>query len=336
MKTNEIAMKLDDRSQKKINVIIPIYNEEQVVEQFFAKLRDTLEPLPYHFSITFVDDGSTDSTHQILTKIADADQRVVVVQLSRNFGHQAALTAGLDISSADAVITMDSDGQHPPELIGQMLELHESGYDIVLTQRLSNTERTWFKRIGTAAFYKINNIIGDTKIEPGAADFRLLSKNVVEGIREFREYHRILRGIVSWMGFRTIIIPFEARERLAGDSKYTTRKMFRLARDAIFSFSLTPLHIGLSLGFLFLAMAAGEMIVVLSVWLRGRQELLVPGWGSLMFVLLFLGGILLLFLGIMGIYLGYIFQEVKRRPLYLIRDIERHASEDTNSNPERA
>ena len=326
-------MNNNDDAPKTIDIVIPVYNEEQIIEQFYDRLQQAIDPLPYAFRIIFIDDGSKDNTHPILTKIAKRDRRVVVVQLSRNFGHQAALTAGLDISTADGVITMDSDGQHPPELLGQMLELYESGYDIVLTQRIKSGQRSWFKRLGTAVFYKIINIIGDTKIVPGAADFRLLSKEVVDGIKKFREYHRLLRGIVAWMGYRTIILPFEPEERIGGDTKYTKKKMFQLAQDAVFSFSLTPLRIGLSFGIVFLALAIGEMVFVLSIWLRGQQELLVPGWSSLMFVLLLLGGILLLSLGIMGVYLGYIFQEVKRRPLYLIRDIQQQTLDDSNAIP---
>ena len=325
-------MNILNEPPKKIDIVIPTYNEEPVIEQFYDRLQNTIDRLPYQFTIYFIDDGSKDNTHHILTKLAKMDSRLVVVQLSRNFGHQAALTAGLDISSADAVITMDSDGQHPPELIGEMLQLYESGYEVVLTQRIRSGQRSWFKKLGTAAFYKIINSIGDTKIVPGAADFRLLSYQVIKGIRKFREYHRLLRGIVAWMGFRTIILPFEPRERMGGDSKYTKKKMFQLAQDAIFSFSLTPLRIGLSLGLLFLALAIGEMVYVLSIWLRGQQELLVPGWSSLMFVLLLLGGILLLFLGIMSVYLGYIFQEVKRRPLYLVRSIQPRSLDDSSSN----
>ncbi len=333
MNSDENKMNVDNKTQKTIDIVIPVYNEEQIIERFYSRLQHALDQLPYQFQIYFIDDGSKDNTHQILTGIANTDPRVVVVQLSRNFGHQAALTAGLDISSADAVITMDSDGQHPPELLGQLLELYESGYEIVLTKRLSGGQKSWFKRLGTAAFYKIMNFIGDTNIVPGAADFRLLSNDVVEGLKRFREYHRLLRGIVAWMGFRTIILPFEPEERIGGDTKYTKNKMFKLAQDAVFSFSLTPLRIGLSFGILFLTLAIGEMVFVLCIWLRGEQELLVPGWSSLMFVLLLLGGILLLSLGIMGVYMGYIFQEVKRRPLYLIRDIQQQISDDSNSNP---
>lgn len=314
-----------DETIKTIDIVIPIYNEDQIIALFYDRLRQELDKLPYRFTIYLLDDGSTDETYAMLKNIAEMDARVVLVQLSRNFGHQAALTAGLDLCSADAVITMDSDGQHPPELLGQMLELHENGYDIVLTQRSSSGQTSWLKKAGTSVFYWIINRIGDTKILPDAADFRLLSREVVEGIKKMREYHRILRGMVAWMGFRTAILPFTPKERLGGASKYTVKKMFRLAQDAIFSFSLIPLRIGITLGLLFLVLAAGEIIYVLSMWFRGRQDLLVPGWSSLMFVLLLLGGTLFIVLGIMGIYMGYIFQEVKGRPIYIIRSIKRQS-----------
>jgi len=296
-----------------------VYNEEEMLPVFHQMLRQTVDGLPYAFAILYINDGSTDGTQQALERLAAEDERVVLVELSRNFGHQAALTAGLDRAEADWVITMDCDGQHPPQLIPEMLHLAELGYDIVITQRQESESLGALKRFTSNLFYLLINRLGDTHILPGAADFRLMSRTAVLGLRSMREYHRFLRGMVAWMGFRTVILPYQQPPRLAGKSKYSARKMFHLAANAIFSFSLVPLYFSLSLGGIFLLLAAAQALWVLSLWLRGAYDQLVPGWSSLMFVLLIIGGILMIAIGFIGIYVGYIFQEIKRRPVYLVR-----------------
>jgi polyisoprenyl-phosphate glycosyltransferase len=304
-----------------VDIIIPVYNEEDAAASFHSQLAQALASLPDPFRIIYVNDGSTDGTAEVLDRIASSDQRVTVVELSRNFGHQAALTAGLDLSEGDYVITMDGDGQHPPHLIGEMLSLARSGYDVVLTQRIEEGQRPAFKKWSSSLFYRLINRIGDTQILPGSADFRLLSRPVVLSLRSMREYHRLLRGMVSWAGYRSVILPYHQPERLGGRSKYSARKMLNLAMNAIFSFSLVPLYIGISVGVIFLFLALLEMAYVLSFWITGNQAGLAPGWSSLMFVLLVVGGSLMISLGFIGIYVGYIFQEVKRRPIYFIRQI---------------
>jgi dolichol-phosphate mannosyltransferase len=213
---------------------------------------------------------------------------------------------------------MDGDGQHPPDLLPEMIELAESGYDIVVAQRIDD-ETTTFKRFTSRFFYRLINLIGDTNIQAGAADFRLIKRSVVNSLRTMREYHRLLRGMVAWMGYRSIILPYKQPARLGGKSKYSVRKMLRLASHATFSFSLIPLYLGLSVGAIFFLLAFIEVIYVLSFWITGQQSGLAPGWSSLMFVLLFVGGSLMITLGFIGIYIGYIFQEVKGRPIYLVR-----------------
>lgn len=304
---------------KTVGIVVPVYNEDEALLVFHQQLCEAIQPLPYAFLIYYVNDGSSDRTNEILQRLACEDSRITAVELSRNFGHQAALTAGLDIAQGDYVITMDGDGQHPPSLIASMLDLASSGYDLVLTQRSDETTGSYFKRQTGILFYRLINRIGDTQILPGGADFRLMARAVVDGLKQMREYHRFLRGMVSWMGFRTVILPYAPSARLAGRSKYTIKKMLRLATSAIFSFSLVPLYIGISLGILMLVLAMAEMVYVLSLWVGGNQQNLAPGWSSLMFVLLVIGGILMILLGFIGIYIGYIFQEVKRRPIYLVR-----------------
>ena len=300
-------------------VVVPMFNEQAALPTFHARLMAALQALPYAFQITYVDDGSSDETPRILQALAAHDPRVRAVHLSRNFGHQAALTAGLDHADGEIVITLDGDGQHPPELIAEMLRLYAAGYEIVQTQRLDSRRTSTFKRWTAGLFYALINRIGDTRVQPGAADFRLLSRAAAEGLRQMREHHRFLRGMVSWMGFRTVILPYQPTERIAGASKYSLRKMVRLALDATFSFSLAPLWIGLSVGLVFFLLACAEVVYVLSFWVRGQADALAPGWSSVMFMVLIVGGVLTTLLGFIGIYVGYIFQEAKQRPIYLLR-----------------
>ncbi len=311
---------MDTSSQTpSVDIIVPFFNEEKVAAQFHQLLCQAIDPLPGRFNIWYVNDGSKDNTQSVLEKIAREDSRVKVIELSRNFGHQAALTAGMDQASGDYTITLDGDGQHPPALIPQMLALAQTGYDIVLTQRIESDDLPAFKRWSSERFYSLINRISDTPILPGSADFRLLARPVVEALRSMREQHRFLRGMVSWSGFRSVILPFTPPARLAGESKYSLAKMLRLAMNAVFSFSLIPLYAAISVGALFMLLALVEVIYVLSFWISGNTAKLAPGWSSLMFMLLLVGGALMVFLGILGIYVGYIYQEVKRRPVYIIR-----------------
>lgn len=307
------------KSHPSVDIIIPVYNEAGVLEKTHECICAVVDKLPHRFSFLFVNDGSNDSTAGSLAALARKDRRVQPIELSRNFGHQAALTAGLDCSRADVVITMDGDGQHPPEMIPQMLNLIEQGYDIVQTQRVEDAQPSTFKNWTSNAFYKLLNAISGTHVLPGAADFRALSRQAVEALKSMPEYHRFLRGMVAWIGYPTVILPYQPAARISGKSKYSLGKMVRLAMDAIFSFSLVPLYIGLSVGGLLLCLALAEMIYVLSFWVTGRTSNLVPGWSSLMFIILIVGGMLMVLMGFIGVYIGYIFQEVKRRPVYLIK-----------------
>jgi dolichol-phosphate mannosyltransferase len=314
---------MSPKRNPKVDLVIPVFNEAGVIDQFHAQLSAVLGGLSSPFQIYFVDDGSTDGTADALRAIAASDPRVTVLTLSRNFGHQAALTAGLDAAQGDFVISLDGDGQHPPEMLPQMIELYQQGYDIVQAQRVEAGKAFSFKQITSAAFYNLINTISGTQIAPGAADFRGLSRPAVDALKSMPEYHRFLRGMVSWLGYRSIILPYHQPQRVAGKSKYSFGKMFRLASDAIFSFSLIPLYIGLSAGAMFFCLAALEMIYVLSFWIRGDTSNLAPGWSSLMFVILIVSGMLMVLLGFIGIYVGYIFQEVKRRPVYLLKKEEK-------------
>ena len=308
-----------EKPELNVDLVIPVFNEAEVIEQTYARICEIIDPLPHNFKIYYVDDGSTDGTPDSLAALARKDSRIVVVELSRNFGHQAALTAGLDASRGDFVISMDGDGQHPPEMIAQIIELHQQAYDIVQAQRIEEGPGFSFKQFTSSGFYGLLNSISGTRILPGAADFRGLSRQAVEALKAMPEYHRFLRGMISWMGFRSVILPYHETTRLAGRSKYSFGKMFRLAMDAIFSFSLMPLYIGLSVGLGFMVLAAAQIVYVLVLWLTGQTDKIVPGWSSLMAILLIASGIIMILLGFIGVYVGYIFQEVKRRPVYLLK-----------------
>ena len=311
-----------NRQKLTVDLVIPVYNEAGVVEQTHSHLCTVIDNLPYEFTIYYVDDGSTDSTLESLRSLDDA--RVKVLELSRNFGHQAALTAGMDTAQAEIVITMDSDGQHPPEMIPEMIHLIGQGYDIVQAQRIDDTPGYSFKKLSSEIFYFLLNKISGTYIYPGAADFRAMSREAVDAIKGMPEYHRFLRGMISWMGYSFVLLPYHEPKRVLGKSKYSLGMMLRLASDAVFSFSMVPLYIGLSMGGLFFLLAFAQIAYVLTLWFKGTTDQLEPGWSSLLFFILIASGIIMVLLGFIGIYVGYIFQEVKRRPVYLIRKEEKN------------
>jgi len=302
-----------------VDLVIPVFNEAGVIEQTYAKVREVIDPLPYAFNVFFVNDGSSDTTDESLAALAKTDERVKVLTFSRNFGHQAALTAGLDASGGDFVITLDGDGQHPPEMIPDMIKLFDQGYDIIQAQRIEGDQGASFKQLTSSSFYWLINRLSGTQMVPGAADFRGLSRQVVDALKSMPEYHRFLRGMITWMGYKSVILPYHEQKRVAGRSKYSLGKMFRLAMDAIFSFSLAPLYIGMSMGAVLLCLAAIQILYVLSFWVTGRLSELEPGWASLMASGLIIGGMTMILLGFIGVYVGYIFQEVKRRPVYILK-----------------
>ena len=304
----------------KVSIVIPVFNEAGVIEQTHVNIAAVLDSLPYDITVYYVDDGSTDGTEAALVNIAAHDHRIQPLFLSRNFGHQAALTAGLDHADGDVIISMDADGQHPPEMLGQMIELVRQGYDIVQAQRIEGDASFSFKQVTSGAFYSLLNRVSGTRVQPGAADFRALSRQALDALKSMPEYHRFLRGMIAWIGYKSVILPYHEPERVAGKSKYSLGKMLRLASDAIFSFSLMPLYIGLSVGGLFLILALAQILYVLLLWLTGQYDRIVPGWSSLMAVMLIASGIIMILLGFIGVYVGYIFQQVKGRPVYLLKN----------------
>lgn len=308
-------------SNIEIDIVVPVFNEVQSLEVFHQRLISVVNSLQHYCKIYYIDDGSTDGTNKLLSQLVEDDERVYHVQLTRNFGHQSALTAGIEIAEGDIVITMDGDGQHPPELIPMLLERYQEGYEIVQTQRIDNEKTSFLKKVTSNWFYKVINFLGTTKIIPGASDFRLMTHPVIVALRNMKEYHRFIRGMIPWMGFSYFVLPYSPEKRIAGKTKYTPAKMFALAEDAIFSFSLVPLRIGLLIGCIFILLAIIEAIYVLSFFISGRMNLLAPGWSSIIFVILITGGSLLIMISLVGIYVGQIHQEVKQRPIYIIKKI---------------
>jgi dolichol-phosphate mannosyltransferase len=301
-----------------IDFVIPVFNEQESQPEFHKLLDETTLPDDYSRRYIYVNDGSTDRTPALLDQLAAADSRVKVIHLSRNFGHQAALTAGLDASNGDVVVSMDGDGQHPASLVPEMLRLHTAGYDVVQAQRIDDVDTApLFKRTTSALFYRLVSLVGEVNLAPGTSDFRLLSRHALDGLKCLPEYHRFLRGMIVWIGFPNVMLPFKPGTRLAGKPKYSLKRMLSLASDGFFSFSLVPLWIGLILGFVFIALTAVELAYTTYVWLGGHQ--LVPGWTSLVLILTVSSAITMILQGILGIYVGMIFKEVKRRPIYLVR-----------------
>jgi dolichol-phosphate mannosyltransferase len=305
--------------KKRVTLVAPAYNEAEGLSHFAQAVSGEMAALPYDYTILFVNDGSTDSTRAVLEKLHEADpEHVRVIHLSRNFGHQAALTAGMDYADGDAVITMDSDMQHPPGLIPELLNSWSEGFDIVQTIRRSTDRSGWFKKATSRGFYALLNEFSSTRIEPNASDFRLLSRRVVELFRrDLRERDRFLRGLVSWVGFRIARVDFDAPPRLAGRTKYSLSKMASLARIGMISFSRVPLRLAVLFGLAISALSLLYGLFALAAWMFFSKSL-VPGWASIILVSTFLGGANLLFLGILGAYVASIVEEIKGRPIYIV------------------
>jgi glycosyltransferase involved in cell wall biosynthesis len=301
-----------------LSVVVPCYNESEVIGMFYAAIKPVLDSLSWlDYELIFVDDGSADDTLKQLNHIAERDHRVRVCSLSRNFGHQITLTAGLDAAAGDAVIMMDADLQHPPALIPQLVAKWRDGFDIVSAIRQRTEGETWFKNFSSRSFYSLLNALSGTKVPPGAADFCLISARVREVLSDMPERHRFLRGMISWVGYRRAYVPYEAPPRAAGASKYNLVKMVGLALDAVFSFSAEPLRLALRVG-----VTIAVLGFVYLVWTLGYGYMikgLSPGYASQIGVTLILGGCQLAFIGLIGQYLSRVFEQVKGRPLYVLK-----------------
>ncbi|HBF36502.1 MAG TPA: glycosyltransferase [Firmicutes bacterium] len=302
---------------KRVSIIIPVYNEEKVIDAFYQAVLENIKSLAYDFELIFVDDGSTDKTPLILNYITQNDPKVRAFVLSKNFGHQFALTCGLDHASGDGIITMDGDMQHPPEMIPALIAKWEEGFDIVQTIRVNTEGVSWFKRLTSKTFYKVMNAISQVKIEEGMSDFRLIDKKVLESFRLFKERTRFIRGMMELVGFKQVTVEFIAPKRYAGASKFSFKKMWYFALDGVTSFSNLPLHLALYMGIL--AAMISFILVIHVLYIKIFTSQAVPGWATIGAGIFFLVGVQFIFFGIMGEYIARIFEEVKQRPLYIVK-----------------
>lgn len=319
------ASECSSQNQKLLSIIVPCFNEEEVVSETIKRLLefcDSLENL--NAEIIFVDDGSKDRTRAVIRHYAADDSRIKLIGFSRNFGHQLAVTAGIDAAQGDAVVLIDADLQDPPHLISQMILKWQEGYDVVYGTRSERPGESAFKLATARSFYRVLNKLSDVPIPLDTGDFRLMSRPVVEALRAMPERDRFVRGMVSWVGFRQTPIMYKRADRFAGKTKYPLRKMIRFASDGILSFSIKPLQMSIGLGML--ASALALLGVFYALVLRVFTEVWVQGWTALMIAILFLGGVQLICVGILGEYIGRIYNEVKKRPLYIVD--ERHGFQE--------
>ena len=302
------------RSLKLLSVVAPVYNEVATIEQFYGRVCTALQGL--RFELVLVDDGSTDGSDVELQKLAGNDPRVRVVQLSRNFGHQTALTAGLDHARGNAVVMLDADLQDPPELIPQMLDHWHAGCDVIYAVREQREGESRFKLATARWFYSLFDRLAQVDLEHNSGDFRLLDRRALDALLSMRERNRFLRGMTVWVGYRQAAVPYKRDPRYAGTTKYTLPKMLRFSLDAISSFSHRPLQLATLLGFIISTLAFIAIPVVVVLRILGSY---LPGFSALTIAVLLLGGIQLIAIGLIGEYVGRIYDEVKARPLYLVR-----------------
>ena len=297
-----------------LSIVIPVFNEAETLGVMITRLRQALVGL--NWEVIFVDDGSTDDSLEVIRVAAFSDQRIKAIRFSRNFGHQAAITAGLDFANGDAVAVMDADLQDPPELLPRMLELLAEGYDVISPQRVVRQGDTLFKRWTAALFYRAMTRLADRRLVPDVGDFRLFSRRAVLAIRSFREHHRFMRGLVAWLGLKEALVPFERHARAGGETKYGLLKMLRFAWTAVSSFSALPLRLSVAAGVLL--SCVGFLYLLRVLYLALFTNALVPGWASIVVLQCIFSGMILLAVGVIGDYIARSYEESKGRPLYVV------------------
>ena len=308
-----------ENTVQKLSIVIPCYNEEAVVEETIARLQAVCTPLSsLCFEWIFVDDGSSDRTRQLLKDHAAREPRLKLIGFARNFGHQIAVTAGIDAAVGDGVVILDADLQDPPEVISQMIEKWREGYDVVYGVRTERAGESYLKLAMAKGFYRVMGRLSDVPIPLDSGDFRLMSRNVIEVLRAMPERDRFLRGMVSWVGFRQIGITYKRSGRVAGTSRFPLKRLGRLAIDGLLSFSAAPLRVSVALGLLCALLSLIGILYALAV--RIFTSTWVAGWAALMIAILFVGGVQLLCIGVLGEYVARIYHETKRRPLYVVQE----------------
>lgn len=309
-----------------LSIVIPLFNEEGNIQVLYNSLLLVITKLTNDFEIIFVDDGSKDASFEKITLICNDDKRVFGIALSKNFGHQIAITAGLEHAGGDAVVTMDADMQHPPEIIEVLYQKFHEGYDIVNTNREDTADSSVFKNVTSSWFYKLINALSDVPIKSSSADFRLMNRKTVTAFLQLKEKDRFVRGLISWMGFKQTTISYSAPLRFSGKSKYSIGKMIHFAADGITSFSAKPLRISFYAGLMVSFVGLLYSIYAIVKYIQGNT---IPGWTSILVSLLVIGGIQLISMGIIGEYLARVFNEAKNRPLYFVKQ---YASKEPREN----
>jgi glycosyltransferase involved in cell wall biosynthesis len=309
-----------DTFQPALSVVAPCFNEEAVLPEFVRRVGAVLDRLGVGGEIVLVDDGSRDRTWEVLKAMAASDPRVVAVRLMRNYGHQHAVTAGLSLCRGARILIIDADLQDPPELLGDMMALMDKGADVVYGQRRRREGESLFKRASAAAFYRLIGRLTEVEIPPDTGDFRLLSRRMLDFLLAMPERHRFIRGMVAWLGGSQVALVYDRQPRAAGESKYPLRRMVRFAADAITSFSAAPLTLSVTIGWVMAFAGLVAFVYSIGGWFLGHN---LPGWTSLMAGVGIFGGMQFLVLGIIGSYLGRLYEEIKGRPLFLVREIAR-------------
>lgn len=317
----DVIINNTENNEKSLSIVVPVFNETEVIQAFYERLKNVLDSLnSIIYEIIFVDDGSTDNTYQNLVYIANSDGNVKIIKFSRNFGHQIAISAGIDNAQGDAVVVIDADLQDPPEVIEEFVEKWKEGYDVVYGVRKKRAGESKMKILTAALFYRLLKVITKMEIPMDVGDFRLMSKRAVKEFKGLRERDRFVRGLVIWIGFRQTGVYYHRDKRYAGETKFPYHKMIKFAIDGITSFSNMPLKLATWLGYftsLFAFIYMGSVFVQKYLGITDRA----PGWATNMVGMLFLGGVQLICLGIIGEYIGRIFNEMKQRPLYVIEDV---------------
>ena len=310
------------------SVIIPAYNEQEVIEESYKRLTSVMSQMSEPYELIFIDDGSRDKTAEILGNICLRDKHVILIRFSRNFGHMPAITAGMDYARGSAVMVIDADLQDPPELFPAMIEKWREGYDVVYGKRSERKGETGFKKLTAGLYYRFLRRMTDVDLPVDTGEFRLIDRKVCDAIKKIKEKNRYIRGLVSWVGFKQTGVEYVREKRFAGVTKYPLAKMIKFAMDGITSFSYKPLKLAAHLGFFISALSFVYLIVVLYQRLFAHSTM--AGWASMVAVMLFSQGIVLMVLGLMGEYIGRIFEEIKGRPIYIVDEIVNDSPEGDN------
>lgn len=308
----------------KYSIVIPVFNEEEVIEHTYERIKTVMKNADGNYELLFINDGSRDRSVEILLNLSEQDNRIKIVDFSRNFGHQIAITAGMDYALGDAIVIIDADLQDPPELILEMIQKWKEGYDVVYAKRTARKGETFFKKQTASAFYRTLRAMTEIEIPIDTGDFRLIDRKVCNQMKNIHEKNRFVRGLVSWVGFKQSAVEYERDERFAGETKYPLKRMLKLSLDGITSFSYKPLKLANYLGASLSVIGFVYMLIVLYQKLFTTTT--VTGWSSIIVIQLFFSGITLMMLGVIGEYIGRIYDEAKGRPLYIVKDIYQHES----------